>query len=454
MVGPSLDIDERYYAQHKFSLEVGLAEYELASKKLDGEEKAFLWATNMTSLLAPVIWFFGYKIHLDWVSNGLPLNALPVVTTVFVLFSLVFSIMSIIHVANIRRNRVFAERKIVLLRRAMGVKYGENSLILPSWRIEGADNPFALKMFPGYFAYSAFPIFLLTGFSALTLVLLFDNVPLGGSSPDKFELARPSTSAMIMGSVWFTIGVLIFRINLREQSENSWLWVSKFFSTILRIPLVSNVEFSLYRCKLEIAEMERIGADVNTVKPLALAIEDKTFYSHRGISWRGVARAVYQYICRRRKTGASTITQQCARTNFLGQLTPAWRRKIVEIFLARWLESILSKEEILRIYLASARFDYRIYGFHRALRHFFPNGPGLDSATSFVLIERLGNVHGLFLSDRIQELLKRLLTEKVIKKSDIQKICNLYELLIKNGRIKSGSGKSPSEVARLVLQDS
>ncbi|WP_157084442.1 hypothetical protein [Sediminimonas qiaohouensis] len=199
-----LDLDERFYANHKFADGIALAEYELATKKVDAEEKAFLWAANTTSLLAPAIWFFGYRLHVDWTTNGVQSDALPVITTAFIVFSTFFSIMSIKHVAISRRNRVFAERKIVLLRRSMGVSYGENSLILPSWRLEGADNPFGLRLFSGYFAYSSFPVFLLLSFSALSLTLLFDKTLLHklveGQTPPFPRQTHPTGSVMGMPS--------------------------------------------------------------------------------------------------------------------------------------------------------------------------------------------------------------------------------------------------------------
>ncbi|WP_083545457.1 biosynthetic peptidoglycan transglycosylase [Sulfitobacter alexandrii] len=441
-----LDLDERFYAGHRFDDGIGLAEFELAAKRLDAEEKAFLWATNTTSLLAPVIWFFGYQLHVDWTANDVQPDVLPLITTAFIIFSTFFSVMSINHVASSRRNRVFAERKIVLLRRSMGVRYGENSLVLPSWRLEGADNPFGLKLFSGYFSYSSFPVFLLLSFSALSIILLFDNIPLGEFSPNEFELIDPSQTAVVAGAVWFLIGTFIFRLSLREQNENLFLWGARVTSFLARIPLVSNVEYNLYRSKLEISEAARIGARTDIIIPFALSIEDQAFYSHRGINWRGVARASWQFARRRRISGGSSITQQCARTNFLAKLSPAWRRKIVEFALARWLESVLSKEEIIRIYLTTARFDPGIYGFHRAHRHFFPEEPEIDRAVSFILVERLGNIRSLFLAERIRQLLERLVSEGLMSVDDVKRVGLLYEQLINAQKIINNTTITPSDI--------
>lgn len=445
-----LDLDERYYEQLEFQDGIGLAEYQQASMRLDAEEKAFHWATSTTSVLAPVIWFFGYQLHIDWSASPVQQEVLPTVTTVYLLFSILFSIMAILHVANSRRNRVLAERKIVLLRRSMGVKYGRNSLILPSWRLEGADNPFGLPLFAGFFTYSSFPVFLLLSFSSLSVVLLFDNVPLRQSALSDFELFDPSQLAIAMGIAWLFLGILIFRLSLMEQHENLLLWLTRILSFVTRIPLVTNVEYNLYRARLDVAEAARIGAQTETVIPFALSIEDNAFYKHRGINWRGVVRAIWQFLKRRRVSGGSSITQQCARTNFLGQLTPAWRRKIVEFSLAKWLESISSKKEILYIYLTTARFEQDVHGFHRALRYFFPDEPKLDRAISFILIERLGNVRSAFLGGRIEELLKRLVAEKLLTNEEVERVGALYDQLIENQKIECSQTKTPSDIVAII----
>ena len=455
-VDSNLDLDERYFAQHNFPNDISLAEYELATKRLDGDEKAFLWATNTISLLAPAIWFFGYRIHVDIQTNQLQSGTLPTVTTVttvFIIFSIVFSTMAIIHVANLRKSRVISERKIVLLRRAMGVRYGKNSLILPSWRIEGADNPFALRLFPGLFSYSSFPIFLLSSFSGLSIALLFDNVPLGKFSPKVFELANPSISAIGVGCTWFLLSFHIFRLSLREQNENNYLWTGKLISYLFQIPLVENIEYKLYRCRLEVAEAARVHADVGLIEPFAILIEDKGFFRHKGISYRAMLRALWYYLRRGKRSGGSTITQQCARGNFIRKLTPAWRRKLVELVLARWLETVSSKEEILRIYLTTARFDNNVYGFHRAAHHFFPDSDRLEKAMAFILIERLGNIRSLFLGNRILELVKRLLSEGAIDRSDVARIASLYQSLIESGKIRNDNGPAPQEVFVAFLDE-
>ncbi|MEN3950687.1 penicillin-binding protein 1A [Iodidimonas sp. SYSU 1G8] len=85
-----------------------------------------------------------------------------------------------------------------------------------------------------------------------------------------------------------------------------------------------------------------------------LAAEDKNFYSHSGIDYFGVVRALfdnlYNYVAGRRLVGASTITQQVAK-NFLLTNEMSYERKIKEAILAYRIEQAFDKNQILELYL-------------------------------------------------------------------------------------------------------
>jgi len=106
-----------------------------------------------------------------------------------------------------------------------------------------------------------------------------------------------------------------------------------------------------------------------------LAVEDNGFYSHAGFSWRGMARAVFTKLTGGRTEGASTITQQVARTFFLSTRRTA-ERKIKEALLSRQLENTLSKEQILELYLNQVYLGQRAYGVGAAAQIYF--GKTLD----------------------------------------------------------------------------
>lgn len=97
-----------------------------------------------------------------------------------------------------------------------------------------------------------------------------------------------------------------------------------------------------------------------------LASEDDSFFVHRGIDFRGLLRAALSnYRTGRTGQGASTITMQVARNFFLTR-DKTYARKLKEVLLAIRLEQLLSKEEILSLYLNKIFLGHRAYGFGAA----------------------------------------------------------------------------------------
>jgi len=105
-----------------------------------------------------------------------------------------------------------------------------------------------------------------------------------------------------------------------------------------------------------------------------LAIEDRRFYEHWGIDYRGMARAAWVNLTSGRTEGGSTITQQLAKFTFL---TPerSLTRKAREALIAYWLEAWLTKDEILERYLSNAYFGDNTYGLRAASEHYFSRAP-------------------------------------------------------------------------------
>lgn len=103
-----------------------------------------------------------------------------------------------------------------------------------------------------------------------------------------------------------------------------------------------------------------------------VATEDKEFYNHHGVNFKGIARAVVRNFQSGDMTGqgASTITQQLARISFL-TADKNWERKIKEMFLAFKLESIYSKEEIMELYINKIYFGAGAYGVQAAANTYF-----------------------------------------------------------------------------------
>jgi penicillin-binding protein 1A len=101
-----------------------------------------------------------------------------------------------------------------------------------------------------------------------------------------------------------------------------------------------------------------------------LAIEDARFFSHGGVDYLGVIRAGLANFGRAKAQGASTITMQVARNVYLSA-EKTYTRKIYEILLTFKLEHLLTKNQILEIYMNQIFLGNRSYGFAAASEAYF-----------------------------------------------------------------------------------
>jgi len=110
-----------------------------------------------------------------------------------------------------------------------------------------------------------------------------------------------------------------------------------------------------------------------------LSAEDKTFFSHGGVDVTGTANAVFDYVTKygsgERAVGGSTITQQVAKVLLLGDEYSV-TRKLKEMILASRIEGVLSKEEILELYLNEIPLGRRSFGVQAASRAYFDKDVG------------------------------------------------------------------------------
>ncbi len=113
-------------------------------------------------------------------------------------------------------------------------------------------------------------------------------------------------------------------------------------------------------------------ADVpKSLKDAILAAEDERFYQHQGVDFVGVARAAYSnFVSGGRRQGASTITMQVARNFFLSS-EKTLTRKLYEALLAYKIESELTKDQILELYVNQIYLGQRAYGFAAASQIYF-----------------------------------------------------------------------------------
>jgi membrane peptidoglycan carboxypeptidase len=132
------------------------------------------------------------------------------------------------------------------------------------------------------------------------------------------------------------------------------------------------------------------------LKEAVVEWEDPEFYHHSGISFAGIWLAIQVNIrAGAFERGGSTITQQLVKNLFLTR-EKTLRRKFDDIVLARRLEKVMSKEEILEVYLNTAEWGDDLYGAERAARYYFGvSSADLDWGQSALLAGMLTNPHTL-----------------------------------------------------------
>jgi penicillin-binding protein 1A len=106
------------------------------------------------------------------------------------------------------------------------------------------------------------------------------------------------------------------------------------------------------------------------MKDAVLAIEDARFYEHGGVDYKGVLRAGLANLGKARSQGASTITMQVARNVYLSS-EKTYARKIYEILLTFKLEHLLTKDQILEVYMNQIFLGNRSFGFAAAAESYF-----------------------------------------------------------------------------------
>lgn len=114
-----------------------------------------------------------------------------------------------------------------------------------------------------------------------------------------------------------------------------------------------------------------LGAVPRDFLRMLLVSEDARFFRHDGFDWIEVGVAWRNYREKGKPLrGASTVTMQCARSQFLWQ-GRSWGRKFLEAYLTVFMEALLGKERILELYVNAIELGPGVYGVGAASRHHF-----------------------------------------------------------------------------------
>jgi len=420
---------QQYYPTYSFkNRDIVLAEFEEAQRIANTQSKLYGQLANFLIAFVTI----GITILLKTVDTP-NTEALVLLKENIILFDIFLALITLVvlrYFIEIQRSIIINSRKVVTLRKMLGLDYGHLQLTLPNWRVEGATNPFVINLFPGWWKFGSSPFW--------TIVLALNVI---------WYLSFPSIDSAWIKSNWWLISLMItifyastFRIQLYENHETFYLSIVKVFSGILGITLIRDFEYTLYRAKLAVQEKNRLNFDTGHLEKVLIEIEDKRFRNHKGVDFKSLIRSVLSQSKSYRlkkgllKSGGSTITMQLCRTLFIPANQPPLARKTIEILMAFWIENQFSKNELINFYLTSVRFERSINGIIKATGHFFSesNKRVLTPEESFFLVERLSNVSSTFRQERITTLY--LSASKRVELDEIE-INKIYDRQMKENKI-------------------
>lgn len=235
---------------------------------------------------------------------------------------------------------------------------------------------------------------------------------------------------------WFIAGILCTFIFLFIP-YSSWWWLRTLpnpkLLTRRDIPVATKIFDRNGILLYEIyADQNRTPVLITDIPPSVIqatvAIEDKDFYLHNGISLRGILRAIKEIIINKNIQGGSTITQQLIKSALL---TPevTFSRKVKEIVLAWWAERLYSKDQILEMYLNQVPYGGTAWGIEAASRMYFGKSIKEVSLAEAALLAGLPAAPSTYSPynagfeaafSRQAEVLRRMVEDRVISKSEAE----------------------------------
>ena len=220
--------------------------------------------------------------------------------------------------------------------------------------------------------------------------------------------------------LFFTIIVFIITcgIYVRFDAENT----EKIFEDRYSVSVLDNKGkiIGVYLNKDEQWHLKSVDKIPEKLKTAVMVFEDKNFYSHNGVDFSAVIRAVKDNIFEKRRTGASTITMQAVK-----MAQPKERNyfnKYLEIVHAFKLEKYYKKDEILKMYLNNAPYGGNIVGYKTASYMYFRKSPEELTWSEAALLAVLPNSPGLMNVEKNREKLiekRNFILKKLYEKNFI-----------------------------------
>lgn len=426
---------EQYYPTYKCkNRDILLLEFEEAQKIANGQSNIY---SHLTSILLGVLTIL-IPLFLDHIGENKFVNYIDKYSVELALLIFASGFLLLRHFVELQKTITINAKKVVTLRTMLGLDYGSIHLTLPNSRVEGASNPFTIRYFKGWLKFESTPFWILLIGVNLIWYLATKNKDIYIISTP-FENDFSITIPWILGNIFISIIYLyFFRTYLNERHETNFLNIVDILASIFGLKLIRNFEYILYRAKLSYIELERLNIDCSFLKQILIDVEEQNFYKNKkGFSLKSLIRGMisqvpifrtrYKYI----KSGGSTITMQLVRTLFIPMNQNSFKRKLFEILFSIWLANQFSKDDILKLYIVSVRYERGIIGLPAAINHFFwhkINNLKLSEEESFFLVERLSNTSSTVNNERIDYLKRR-----VSVKLNNEKLNRLYETRVEIG---------------------
>ena len=243
----------------------------------------------------------------------------------------------------------------------------------------------------------------------------------------------------------FAVGTILFLVGIAGVAGLMWHF-SKDLPDYSQLqdyepPVMTRVHATDGSLVAEYAKERRLYIPIQAVPKLVinafLAAEDKNFYEHGGLDFRGIARAGVLYLqnlgSSRRPQGASTITQQVAK-NFLLTNEVSFERKIKEALLAMKIERTYSKDKILELYLNEIYLGLGAYGVAAASLLYF------DKSVHELTVAEAAYLAALPKAPTYLHPFRQ--RERAIERRNY-----VIDRMVENGYVKSAEGEKPKKDA-------
>lgn len=164
---------------------------------------------------------------------------------------------------------------------------------------------------------------------------------------------------------------VIFISSIMNETKKIQLDKNKIISATKQISIYDDLGEKINCDSMTGSKLIKLGELSDDTINCFLAIEDKTFYSHQGLNYKRMLKALFNNLkSHSYKEGASTISQQLIKNTHLTN-EKTLKRKVKEIILTKKLEKSFSKDEILETYLNVIYFGGSCYGIETASFHYF-----------------------------------------------------------------------------------